>query len=67
MHISVTFNSDGRVGVFAMYDGTSINVTTEANNLQRMLPGAVYEAVMERVQLLLAVQSNHAQRIEAVR
>lgn len=57
MYITITFERSGKIGVYVDYDGTMINISTEANNLRRMLPSPVYDAVVDRLAQLLDTQT----------
>jgi len=50
--LQVTFQTDGKVQVFAMQDGDVISVTTEANKLPVMLPKETYDALLAGVREL---------------
>lgn len=51
--IQINFTNDGKVTVFAFLDGGNhVNVNCEVNKLQDMLPGAVYEALRDRITAL---------------
>jgi len=47
--LQVTFQSDGKVQVFAMQDGDVISVTTDGHRLPAMLPGETAEALWRSI------------------
>ena len=64
--LQIEFKTDGRIGIFAMQDGTVLNVTTDINRLQAMVPAPTFAELRERMQAFLDATAP-APRIQAVR
>ena len=47
--LQVTFQSDGKVQVFAMQDGDVISITTDGHRLPAMLPTEITEALWRSI------------------
>ena len=45
MSISIDFQENGKVRIFAMQDGNTVSVTTDANRMPALIPSATLETV----------------------
>jgi len=47
--LQLTFNTNGKIQVFAMSDGDIVSVTTDANRIPSMLPAETSEILQDAI------------------
>ena len=66
MTIDLSFQSDGKVRVFAMYDGEVVSITCTSERLCLLLPIALYREVKGRISQLDSIMVECNRVLKAV-
>lgn len=64
--LQITFNNDGRVGIFDYQRDASLNVTADINKLPALVPAATLEEVRNRMAAFLDM-TEPVRQLKAVR
>lgn len=48
MSLSIDFQDNGKVRIYASQDGDTVSVTADANRVRAMMPGATLDALRDR-------------------